>query len=244
MVVLLGFLVYGFCGFVRQAGDFHVKTIRVEGADILREEAIIGQSGVTAETRILSLDTGAVTQELLKMPFIDTCRVSRVLPDKVVIQIRERVPVVTLLANSNMFVLDEYCDVLSELKPGQPRVGPFVTHAADLGCIEVGKRLISPALSNAVAVWRAFSKTGMARSVTVSEICGVRENCIAMYCDEFDCEVRWGRGDFDRQAWKLDLFWRIHNGQVGAKEYIDLRFADDIVCKEPGGSFSNENKHG
>jgi len=82
-----------------------------------------------------------------------------------------------------------------------------------------------------LAVWRAFGTTVMARDVTVSEISAAHENRICMYCDELDFEIRWGRDHFEKQAAKLNVFWLSQNKRVNCKDYVDLRFGNDVACK-------------
>jgi len=82
-----------------------------------------------------------------------------------------------------------------------------------------------------VAVWEAFRRTAMARDVTVSESCTRSNSRSCMFCDEVGCEIRWGHGDLDQQAWKLNVFWRSQNKRIPCKDYVDLRFGDDVVCK-------------
>jgi len=86
-------------------------------------------------------------------------------------------------------------------------------------------------LKAALAVWAAFSRTAMAGDVSVSEISAARENRVCMYCDELNFEIRWGGEDLERQAGKLDVFWRAQNKNIRCKEYLDLRFGNDVACK-------------
>ena len=228
---LIAGFAYAFRGYAAQAACFRVKTIRVEGADIVPDEAIIARSGLTDADNVLFLDPGAVRERIESMPFVQSCRVARVFPDKVRIAVKERAPVATLLVNNRSFELDREGTVLRELGPGAAHTGPFITNVADVSSVTCGERLPPRALLAALAVWDAFRSTSMAREVTVSEISAAQENRICMYCDEFDFEIRWGREDFERQAWKLDVLWRAQNRRLSGKEYVDLRFGNDIACK-------------
>ena len=52
-----------------------------------------------------------------------------------------------------------------------------------------------------------------------------------MYCDELGFEIRWGRDHIDKQSKKLGIFWSNQNKNVSCKEYVDLRFGNDVACK-------------
>jgi hypothetical protein len=101
----------------------------------------------------------------------------------------------------------------------------------DLGNVAPGQRLTDRALTRALAVWRAFGTTVMAHDVTVSEICAAHESRICMYCDELNFEIRWGRDNFQKQAAKLDAFWLSQGKRVNCKDYVDLRFGNDVACR-------------
>lgn len=222
---------YGFALYVQQSGLFNVKVIQVDGADFLREEDIIAQSGVTNGDCVFLLRPETIRRNILAMPFVSTCRVNRVFPDRLEIRIKERVALATLLVNNRLFELDQDCTVLRELGPEDAHVGPLITAESELDYVEVGRQMPHESLKNAVDVWRAFSRTSMAGDVTVSEICAEKGNKISMTCDELNCELRWGRGNIESQARKLDVFWRSEKGRLPFREYIDLRFGDDVACR-------------
>jgi len=135
------------------------------------------------------------------------------------------------MVGNRLFEVDDECNVLRELLPDGLHVGPFITNVGDLGYVEPGQKLEPPALAHALAVWRAFSTTAMAQEVTVSEISAGHEGRISMYCDELPCEIRWGRDNFEKQAAKLDVFWQSQDKHIRCKDYVDLRFGDDVACK-------------
>jgi len=222
---------YGFALYVEQSGLFNVKVIEVDGADFLREDDIIAQAGVTNGDCVFLLRPETIRQNIMSMPFVSTCRVNRVFPDRLEIRIKERVALATLLVNNRLFELDQDCTILRELGPEEAHAGPLITVESELGYVEVGRQMPHESLKNAVAVWRAFTRTSMAADVTVSEICAEKGNKIGMTCDELNCEVRWGRGNIESQAWKLDVFWRSEKGRLPFREYIDLRFGNDVACR-------------
>jgi len=228
---VIGVFLYGFYCYAQTADYFCVKTIGVEGGDSLRDDVIIDQSGITNTDNLLFLDTEAVSEKVKALSFVETCNVSRIFPDKAMIRIEKRVPVATLQINNRLFEIDSNGNVLRKLNLGESHVGPFISNIPDVGYIEIGQRVTDRVLQEALKVWRAFSETSMASDVTVSEISAEQENRIVMYCDELDFEIRWGRGDVDKQAWKLDILWQAQGGQLACKEYVDLRFGNDVACR-------------
>ena len=230
-LLLAGAFSLGTYDYVRTDPVFRVKTIRVEGACNLTPESIIAESGVTADDCLILLSTGAVRNRVSAIPYVKLCRIGRIFPDKLVIAVQERLALATLIVNNRLYEVDDEGNVLRELGPETPHVPPFITNVPDLDYVEAGQRMTQPSLKAALAVWAAFSRTAMAGDVSVSEISAARENRVCMYCDELNFEIRWGGEDLERQAGKLDVFWRAQNKNIRCKEYLDLRFGNDVACK-------------
>lgn len=228
VVVAIG---VGFYWFAVAPGRYRVRTVRVDGAVVLDEDEIVARSGITDEDSVFLVNSEAVAGRIAEMPRVEWCRATRVFPETVEIAVGERVAVATLLVNNRSFEVDGACHVLAELGVHEKPVGPFVTDTADNPTVAPGDQLAGRPVGGAVAVWEAFRRTAMARDVTVSEICARNDSRICMYCDEVDCEIRWGHGDLDQQAWKLNVFWRSQKGRIPYEHYVDLRFGDDVVCK-------------
>lgn len=230
-LALLGILGWGFVQFIRNEPSLHVQSIRVEGAEMLDEQAVIQQAGVTSDDCIFFVNPWDIRRRLEQMPFIHGCEIERLFPDRLIIRIRERVALATLVINNRLFELDREGNVLRELRAAEQHVGPLITEPAAVDAVEVGTKLTAPAVLGALNVWRAFCRTEMARHVTVSEICAAQESRICLYCDEIKPEIRWGRSNFEKQAWKLNTLWSARKGRIMSEEYIDLRFGEDIACK-------------
>lgn len=228
----IGALGYGLYRFVGEDECFHVRTIHIEGACVVSPETIIAQSGVTTDDIILFMDVAAIGARVEALPYVKTCRVKRIFPDKVSIEVDERVALATLLVNNRPYMVDNDGVVVREPRPGEPHTGPYITNVPGLSGVDVGERLAHPELIQALAVWHAFSQTGTARQVTVSEISAEKSSPLCMYCDELDFEIRWRRGNIEKQALKLDLFWHARGDWSGCKEYLDLRYGNDVAYQQ------------
>lgn len=225
----IGFVVYLY--FSQPTELVELKTIRIQGARVLKDDAIIAQSGLNSSNNVLRLEAGEISDRVRRLPYVKTCRVETVYPDLVTITITEREPVATLVVEKTRFEIDDECAVLRALMPGMRNVGPLITNVPDLGYAAPGQRIRGGPLVKALEVWTAFSKTKMAGQVKVSEISAARETEILMYCDELPFEIRWGRGDPAAQAERLDFLWNAKGGQLECGEYLDLRFDNDLICR-------------
>jgi hypothetical protein len=223
---------YGLYDYIHKSEYFLVRTIRVQGADLLDPVDIAQRAGVTTADNILFLDTGTVKYRVELMPYVKSCKVRRIFPDTVILSVVERQPVATLLVHNSPFAIDAEYTVLERLGGIDTHPGPYISEIVILDKpVEPGDRLEIDTIEAALSVWDAFCETNMSEDVVVSEI-GVRGlNDIRMYCDDLDYEIRWRRSDVEGQALCLDALWHEKRRQLDCKEYLDLRFGRNLACK-------------
>jgi cell division septal protein FtsQ len=230
-LILTAGLVYSFIQYLRESEIFSVKWIYVEGAVVLDPQAVLAASGITTRDNLLFFDAKTAAQRVEALPYVEDCTFERIFPDTVVLTISERCPAATLLVNNRFYELDAACVAMRELAWDQVHPGPLITNVPGLATLVPGQQVALPPITAALAVWNAFASISMALDVTVSELAALGENQILMYCDELDYEIRWGRDDFAGQARRLEILWQEKNKRIGCKEYLDLRFGNDLVCK-------------
>lgn len=222
---------YGFTEYLRDNQGFQVRRIRVAGTERVPVKDIIALSGVTQADNLLYLDPTEVRRRVLKDPYIKDCSIRRFLPDTLEIMVTERKPVATLVVHNRLFIISEDAVVLEEIPNNSEHVGVLITDIPEIGVLERGQQVARMELRAALEVLAAFSKTAYSSTVTISEISARHVNDIRLYCDDVPFEIRWGRGDFERQARRLDALWKYLNHSFDFKEYCDLRFGQDIACR-------------
>jgi len=228
--VLAGFA-WAFSAYVQESERFLVKTVRVDGAHVLREEAIVAVSGIHANDNLLTLPCVAIGQRIEEMPYVRASHVERLYPDTIVITVEERTPLVTLLLNNHFFELDEEGVVLRELAQQAPDQSPILSSVPGLSAVQPGDRLEHPVLREALALWSTFRQSPLAGHLDVGEIAARAENDIAFISENVPFVLRWARGDYARQVRLLEIWWNEVGSSGPCREYLDLRFGNDLVCK-------------
>ncbi len=228
---IIGGSVYGFKSFAAESEYFLVKWIRVEGARILDDDTIRAATGITQESNILFLNPRAIQRRVEALPYIGGCRVTIVFPDTVVIRVGERMPYATLLAHNRCFAIDREGRILEEIALGQEFPGPLITNVPGIDSVDLGTTVAAPPLHSALDLWEAYSETEASSRLRVSELSAASVNDIRMYCENVPYEIRWGRGGYREQARRFDLLWQAKNGNIDCREYLDLRFGPDLVCR-------------
>ncbi|MCF6285437.1 MAG: FtsQ-type POTRA domain-containing protein, partial [Candidatus Hydrogenedentes bacterium] len=223
--------VYAFYHYTIDSPHYKVNQILVYGSEKVSTDEVCVATGVTTEDNLLMVSTSAIAAKVAELPYVETVAVSRELPSTLVITLQERAAVATVMAGRRTYLVDGAAYVLRELPPGAPVTGPLITSLPNLGIPTVGERLNSPALHEALALWRAYSEVPVASEVTLSEISAEGPMKLTMFWDEVPYEVRWGRSDYRTQAMRLSALWRKKAGQLPCLEYLDLRFDQDLVCR-------------
>ncbi len=88
-------------------GTLNVRNVVVTGNERLEADYLRAISGITPETHLLRMDTGAVRKALLAEPYVKEARVKRRFPATVVLEIREREPLLYFEQNGRYHLVDE-----------------------------------------------------------------------------------------------------------------------------------------
>ena len=108
VAALLATTVYiGFAAhkFAITSSFFNIKEIQIQGIQRLKYDDVLKGSGIIKETNIFKTDLNQVVSKLKEEPWIKEISVYQKLPDKIRIDIRERIPVALVNIN-NLYILD------------------------------------------------------------------------------------------------------------------------------------------
>jgi cell division protein FtsQ len=104
----LAVLVFGFLF----SGDFPVKVVVVQGNNVAYADAITELSGAMGES-IFSVESQAIAQRVATHPAVASVNVTTEFPDRVVIRLNERVPVLAWHTRNQVALVDERGDVIA-----------------------------------------------------------------------------------------------------------------------------------
>jgi cell division protein FtsQ len=85
---------------------FAVSEIDVVGADASRVDDVRRRAGIALGTNVFAVDLLAAERALRGSPWIAEVDVRRALPDRIVVEIRERTPVALLLVEGKLYLAD------------------------------------------------------------------------------------------------------------------------------------------
>jgi cell division septal protein FtsQ len=226
----MGAFGYAVSTYVIDSPHFQVKTILIDGANVLREETILDAAQVTSSDNALFLDGSGPADRVTALPYVKTAEVSRAYPDTIIIRVEERTPVATLLIHHRAFELDRGGVVLRELPVLSTHAGPLITNVPNLDVVSPGEQLTHEGLLRTLQFWEHFSGSVLANEVTVSEISLAEADMIGLYCDELPFAIRFGESEFLAQMERLNVLWSKEGVNLACQQYLDMRFGQSVVC--------------
>jgi cell division protein FtsQ len=108
---------------------FRVKAIHVQGASALAKADIIHATGVGMGQPLLGLNLNDVQAKVAKVGWVQEAKVVRLLPDTLVITVKERRQLAVWQHDGRSYVIDEHGDRIPEADPARFAKLPLVVGA-------------------------------------------------------------------------------------------------------------------
>jgi len=99
------------------ASHLELNTIEVRGFQRTDQEQIMEAAAVPLKTPVFQLDLKEIAERVETLPWVRSCEVRRVLPDKLSVRVIERQPV-ALIRMVNLYYVDEDGTPFKEPAPG------------------------------------------------------------------------------------------------------------------------------
>jgi cell division protein FtsQ len=195
-----------------------VEEIVVEGAIVLSEEEIVALSGIRRQSQMLTLDLRAAAERVGGNPRIAEVVVERRLPRKIVIRVRERLPIGLIQDDGVLKGIDAE-GVIVPLIPAREEIkSPVLT-----GAIRDTAQVI---LKEALAVIELLRPDLLP---LISEVRLDENGGITLLTSGEPMVIRLGRGEMPKKVERLREVLRHFEERGLKKEYVDLRFADVVT---------------
>lgn len=209
-----------------------VQGVRIDGTRIVSEADIFHLAAVPMDKTLYNVDLPAIRDRVRQSPYVKDVAVHRDPPDRIFIQVEERVPVAVIVAN-RMY----YCDAEGILMPVIRSENafdlPIITGAADLQPCTTGRRLTHPAIRDALHLVLVARELDEALYRRISEVHIAPTGDLLLYTADAGVPVSVGRGNITTKLEKFAAFWSTVVASRGAQTLasIDLRFADQVVVR-------------
>lgn len=104
--------------YLLSASYFEIKEISVRGVKELTEKDILAMAKIQPRSNILAVSTDVVAGRIAANPWVKHIYVGRELPDRLVLDVRERTPIALLKQAGNFYLMDGEGVVFKKLSKG------------------------------------------------------------------------------------------------------------------------------
>jgi hypothetical protein len=217
-------------GWVSAHPYFAIQEIVVRGTRRLTPEEVRRGAGIVPGTSIWHVDGAVAAHRLEESPWVRSALVTRMLPCRVVIAVREERPMAILVASRGgdspiLFYVAARGRIFAAAGPGDPRDLPYLTglEAGDLG----GDQAFGPrAIRRALGLMRLAARTAPVSEIHVDRRRGLT---LMPMRPAVPIEVGWGRFE-DRLARLPDVMAR-WSGREGEIVGVSLAFDDEVIVR-------------
>jgi cell division protein FtsQ len=198
------------------ASHLELNTIEVQGFQRTNQQQIMEAASVPLKTPVFQLDLKEIALRVEALPWVRSCEVRRVLPDKLSLRVIERQPV-ALIRMDTLYYVDEDGTPFKEPAPGEPLDFPIVTGWEGQGRKKgEGKELIGEALW---FIREVQDQPHLARE-GISEINFNAFGAITIFTTKEGTMIHMSRGDVGLKVSRLEEVWKRITEKHLAMKYI------------------------
>jgi cell division protein FtsQ len=209
-----------------------VRGVRIEGVRIVPSEEIFHLAAVPMEKQLSDVNLSEVRDRVRRNPFVKDVAVHRDPPDRILIQVDERVPQ-ALIAAHRMLYVDADGMLMPVIRSDNAFDLPVITGAAEIQSCEIGNRLTHPAIREALLLVMVARQLDDGLYRRISEVHIDASGDLLLYTADGGVPVVVGRGDITTKLEKFEAFWTsvVASRGVQSLTSVDLRFADQVVVR-------------
>jgi len=119
-------MIFGY-NYTISSPSFRIKETLVRGCKELMEKDILSMAAIKPAQNILTVNIVAITRRISTNPWVRDVSIGRELPDRLVIEVRERTPVALLKEDNNLYLMDLEGVAFKRLEAGDEADLPLVT---------------------------------------------------------------------------------------------------------------------
>lgn len=210
---------------------FKVNTVEIRGNSVYDAEAVISASGIEKGDNLLAVSRAAVAARIeVALPYVEHVRISRVLPDTVVIEITESQSVFTVQSDTGEYWLMNFGgklleQVSAEAAQTHPAITGFTVTAPEAGAKAMPSS--EESFASAMTLLSAIQGTGLADKLGRVDV-SKNYDVVAWYLDRFEIQFGTTQEMEYKIKYLLAVLQELTQYQTGT---IDLTFREEKVAK-------------
>jgi cell division septal protein FtsQ len=225
----IGFLSWNFFTFIFSSNFCNIEEVIIKGNDCLSEDGIFYKSGIRLGENIFKLDLKKSKDSLMREPWIKEVEIKRVIPNKIIISIKERKPAAIVHIGEKYFSSTKEGIVLSKID--RPEEGFDLPLVSGLGLdkTKIGEIIDKPEFRMALNSINS-AEVIMPKKYCQVEILSTDDFMICNKDGSLKVRVNGPEGIINKENLLREALQKIEREKL-LVEYIDIRFKDSLVIK-------------
>jgi len=225
----IGFLGWNFFAFIFSSNFCNIEEVIIKGNDCLSEDEILCSSKVKLGENIFKLDLKKSKDSLMQGPWIKEVEIKRVIPDKIIISIKERKPAAIIHIREEYFSSTKEGIVLSKIDSLEEKFSLPLVLGLEIDEIKIGEIIDKPEFRT------ALESTNSVEVILPKKFCRVEilspdDFMICNKDDSLKVRVNGPEGIINKENLLREALEKIEREKL-LVEYIDIRFKDSLVIK-------------
>ena len=223
----IGFLGWNFFAFIFSSNFCNIEEVIIKGNDCLSEDEILCSSKVKLGENIFKLDLKKSKDSLMQEPWIKEVEIKRVIPDKIIISIKERKPAAIIHIGEEYFSSTKEGIVLSKIDSPEEKFSLPLVLGLEIDEIKIGEIIDKPEFRT------ALESTNSVEVILPNKFCRVEilSPDDFMICNKdatLKVRVNGPEGIINKENLLREALEKIEREKL-LVEYIDIRFKDSLV---------------
>ena len=227
--LVIGFLGWNFFNFIFSSNFCSIEEVIIKGNDYLSEDEIFSKSQIKLGENIFKLDLKKSIDSLKQEPRIKEVEIKRVIPDKIIISLKERKAAAIVRIGEEYFSSTKEGIVLSEINRLEEGFGLPLVLGLEIDIIKIGEIIDKPEFR------AALESINLVEVILPKKFCQIQilSPDDFMICNKDDTlKVRVNRPEviINKENLLREALDKIEREKL-LVEYIDIRFKDSLVIK-------------
>jgi cell division protein FtsQ len=236
-VFLCSLFIYAY-NFLISRPYFQIKEISVRGLRELTEKDVLATAGIKPAQNLLAINTDAVIRRVSANQWVESIYVGRELPDKLVLEVKERTPLALVKQDNDFCLMDAEGFVFKKLGKSDEVDLPIITGIDEKEEIKSQLLLSTLNLLKTVSKSSQYAYLGTVSEVHVDNVFGLSLiSSTGLY-------LKLGTADFEKKLKQLKLVLADLENRGMKNGYLCIDLSDDAKVtvqrknvpdrKEPG----------
>jgi cell division protein FtsQ len=225
----IAFLGWNFFTFIFSSNFCNIKDVIIKGNDCLSEDGIFCKFEVQLGENIFKLDLKKSKDSLMQEPWIKEVEIKRIIPDKIIISIKERKPAVIVHIGEEYFSSTKEGIVLSKIDRLEEGFGLPLVLGLELDKIKIGEIIGKPEFRTALESINS-AEVILPKKFCRVEILSSDDFMICNKGDSLKVRVNGPEEIINKENLLREALGKIEREKM-LVEYIDIRFKNSLIIK-------------